>query len=75
MQVKDKKCHHCGTTMIIVSMKNPYIDDFTDDCPNEDCEYFGFGLLSLRNSAMANARAEAQMERDWVEDRGEDRDE
>jgi hypothetical protein len=45
----------CHTQLIRVSMKNPYIDDYQDECPA--CEP-GSALKALNSSARAQARLE-----------------
>jgi len=51
----DEKCQSCGTNLIEVSMKNPYIDDYATECPKCDP---GSALARLNASARSKAREE-----------------
>lgn len=56
----DKLCN-CGTNMVVVHLKSPFIDDFENECPK--CQP-GFALSILKSSERAAAKAElaAEME-------------
>jgi deoxyadenosine/deoxycytidine kinase len=51
----EKTCKACGTHLIEVHMKNPFIDDFMDECPKCDP---GFALSFLNSSAHSAAKSE-----------------
>lgn len=54
----DDKCPACKGKMKRVYMKNPFIDDFSEDCLNEDCHEFMSGSQYLINSARRIAESE-----------------
>lgn len=55
----DQACQ-CGADMYRVSMKNPYIDDYVDECVGEPekCSNAHRALSMLTASARAQARRE-----------------
>lgn len=56
----ERKCS-CGTNLIEVHMKNPFIDDFSDECPK--CEP-GAAFQRLTAWATSAAKAEQDDERE-----------
>lgn len=52
------KCHVCMGKMKRVHLKNPYIDDFSEDCQNESCYEFMSGTEALRNWSRSKAKEE-----------------
>jgi ssDNA-binding Zn-finger/Zn-ribbon topoisomerase 1 len=53
-----KRCEKCGAQMERVFEKNPFIDDFADQCTNPDCYQFRIGEQHLNAVSRAYARAE-----------------
>lgn len=58
----DEKCPKCDSNMIMVHMKNPFIDDFSDECPK--CSP-GEAFNRLSSWARSAAKAEQDVERDY----------
>jgi len=56
-EIKDK-CPRCKGDMKRVYLKNPYIDDFSEDCQNKDCYEFMSGTKFLQSSSRSMARQE-----------------
>ena len=40
-KVLDKECKECGSKLVDVSIKSPWIDDFEEGCDNDSCQNFG----------------------------------
>lgn len=69
----DKKCTACGAQMESVSVKNPFVDDFADDCTNADCRLFHEGYRGIMSAARSIANEEARRDADFdQEPRGEE---
>lgn len=54
------KCSKCGEFKTRVTMKNPFIDDYLDECPK--CDECGDALQRLN----AMARSEAKRENEEI---------
>ena len=55
-KILESKCTRCGTHLIEVSMKNPFIDDFETECPKCDP---GYAREVLNRRATSAAKEEA----------------
>jgi hypothetical protein len=53
-----KQCSLCGAAIVTISMKNPYIDDFHDECTNPACREHGKAVRILTQRARNTAKLE-----------------
>ena len=53
----EEKCNKCNTNLELVHLKNPFIDDFLEECP--ECGGDAERVL------MANTRRQARREEEW----------
>jgi hypothetical protein len=56
--LQDKLCSICSAIIQRIHLKNPFIDDFEDECSNTECSDHGSALKRLNTSARAIARRE-----------------
>jgi len=70
----DKICPKCGKNLVLVSMKNPFIDDCEEGCDNDECSAYSDMEGSMNSIAYSIARAEEYADRDCEEFESDDCD-
>ena len=63
-QLIDQTCPKCGSRKQRVHTKNPFLDDFQDECSNTACPDHGWAEEYLRAMARNIARSEEAADHD-----------